>query len=651
MPKKKKEKQKKQVNQTKFVTKISLNVENIQSNQARLNLATLLLSLALTAASLRAQTQFFTEITVNPGELTSGQLTRFNKVQQQSTVVESRFVQLADLQLVQQNGWMDLAIPGKCTARVKGKYVETSSSGDYYWSGEVVPNTTPTEDCPCQEGFVFLMENDGEIIGSMSIDGDMYELHDLGGGKSLLAKKDYEGEGITRCGNTNSEGLHPGDETIGDRNGGNCPVRVLALFTANGTAAVPNINNTISLSIFQTNEALKKSGVDESELRLVLQDIQQIPFVEGTSIVNDVNSLINNTDVQNRRNAANADIVIVYTAGAYDGVLGRAGTLTLQNERALCVIQAAEATTEFNISHEAAHLFACRHEEAADPTGVFEHAHEFELKCAPSHLRERNTVMWSVATGNTIPHYSNPNVYYKTGFGWKKTGVVNERDNARQLRTNACTVADFRGDAVIPQLFASIQGPYFGCPCVSKNLSAQVTGGAPGNYLFAWSTSTDGFNWSSVQGTFSTFAVTLPCELGEGIYVRVTVTSVDGQVDEGFAFIESAMTWAGQTQTCPDPIIAPPGGGSVAAALQLLEVEAFPNPIRDKITLDFKSGVEGSVFLKLTDGYGKAFHFEELEGVTDNSRREIDIINIPPGIYFLEFRNINSTSVRKIIKL
>lgn len=88
--------------------------------------------LCLAATTLNAQTGLFTEITVIPDTLDAESQVKHNKLQEDSTVTEIRFVEFADLSSVQVNGWLNLTIPGTgCTATVKAKQVESSANGDF----------------------------------------------------------------------------------------------------------------------------------------------------------------------------------------------------------------------------------------------------------------------------------------------------------------------------------------------------------------------------------------------------------------------------------------------------------------------------------------------------------------------------------------
>lgn len=588
----------------------------------------------------QTQDQFINLSTWGWANLDAGQQSKVTLLQSQLTYASLQYVDVGNLPSLQEDGWLDIQVPGKtCTTRLKAKHVESFPNGDYYWFGTVVKEDGETaEECSCYDGSVNLISKGGKIAGSLKIDEDIYELHDLGQNKRVLVKKDYENHTFG-CGNDNSEEFQQGEEpVVEDRNGGNCPVRVLALFTQNAEDALPDIQNIINLTINQTNQAFRSSGVAQSDLDLVLVGIREVDFDESNNARDDRDALIDNNDVQDLRDDANADIVVVFAESDYGDVLGIAGTLTLQEERALCLIRATEAVNEYNTSHEIAHLFACRHEEDADPTGEFEHAFCFKTGCWPFR-KHRNTIMWSTVTGNTIQHFSNPNVKFKE----KATGEA-DAHNARQLRGNACTVANFRDDDVIPNLHAAISGSGYGCPCQSTGVFASVTGGAPGNYTLAWRTSTDGFNWSPVQGTGTSLSIELPCVEGEGIYVQLTATSVDGQVENAFRFIEAATTWYGQEGPCMR-------SNDYVDAGNLGSIIAYPNPMDERIIVQGSTGAEESkVNIRLYDSFGRLLQ-EVKKGTTGrNFTVSIETPTLSPGIYALRVEYSGEQQIFKIIK-
>jgi hypothetical protein len=78
-------------------------------------------------------------------------------------------------------------------------------------------------------------------------------------------------------------------------------------------------------------------------------------------------------------------------------------------------------------------------------------------------------------------------------------------------------------------------------------------------------------------------------------------------------------------------------------------VEVFPNPGRGIYSLQLTNYNLQSVRIEIVDLYGKVLYSRNLEPVTRNP--QLDISNLPPGIYFIRIHLENQTIVKKIIKI
>lgn len=238
----------------------------------------------------------------------------------------------------------------------------------------------------------------------------------------------------------------------------------------------------------------------------------------------------------------------------------------------------------------------------------------------------------------TIQHYSNPNVEYKS----KKTGVTDERENWRQLRANACTVATFRNQS-IPALQAYISGSGFGCPCENIGMGAIVSGGAPGSYTFQWQKSNDGFNWGGVLSTASSFSVALPCEEGEGVYVRLTVMSADSQIVQKFRFFEAAMTWPGQEQICFERSTSGTGP-SVASIL------VSPNPTNNSFSIRCDIDITSEVQIDIFDNIGRLVISNIEIAAPGNFEKNVNVYHLVRGLHLLRLTINGQETIHKIVK-
>jgi len=287
------------------------------------------------------------------------------------------------------------------------------------------------------------------------------------------------------------------------------------------------------------------------------------------------------------RDDAGADIVAFVTGDDYEDasgsdIFGLAGTLDLVDSLAYVLVETGAATSgRYTFAHEIAHILSCRHNFSSDTTPGIMHGHRFE----DGACRMRHTIMHLLPSGESrILHYSNPQVRY----AGKATGTYEREYNAQQFRSNACTVASFRETSNQP-LWANIRGDSEGCPCDVLVLTAEVYGGIPGNYSYEWTVSTDGINYGSVVGTSSTYGVSLPCEEGERVFVRLVVTGPGGITATRFASIRA-------THDLPSglPCVRSTGGSTGQAPAHL---SAYPNPASSEVSFMSKTTQTGTFFV------------------------------------------------------
>ncbi len=569
---------------------------------------------------------------VSPNDLTPLQMEKYQTILSQEGVVSTWFINLSPLPTTQLDGWLSLNIPDKdCVANVHAKYVSPEENGDYFWYGEVVRDNTGGEEdtCNCDEGVVSILRHQGEVIANLVLDGDQYEIQSLGEGLNVLVKRDMNDQ-VYNCG-TNSEGYtrENQDQHVMPREGGDCTVRILALYTLNASNAVPNIKNTIELSIKQFEQGLRNSKIFESDLRVSLVDIQEFPFIELNGIERENKKMIGNSDLKARRNDAHADIVVVYRQGdVSDGYIGFTGSYNLSADSAVCSVQATRATSGYLTAHELGHVFGCHHHPSSDATGPkFAHGHAYTVgRCFKK--KDKTTIVNTAVPDDTkIPYFSNPNVYY---LG-KATGIVDKRENWKRIINQACTVAKFRDEDNYPLLVASISGGQFNCPCFDILLEAEVRGGTPDPYEYEWRTSTDGFNWGQVESTSSFFSVKLPCEAGEGVYVKLRVMSSDGQVDDVFRYVEAAERWPGQQEDCP--VQLPTNVHDNFTQDKIL----FPNPVSDKLFLFINPNSMIDIKdIEIVDLMGNKWMVFATKDKTE-SKIQISTSDLKDGMYFIKY--------------
>jgi hypothetical protein len=583
--------------------------------------------------------QLFSVYPYSLQNLSANQLSRYNTIQAGAYNVSVDFINIASFQSFQQNGKLYLQMPGKdCVAAFRAKHVESYDNGDFFWYGELQREGEPTgEVCSCNDGSIYLISNNGELYGEIMVDEDSWSVHDLTEGRYALAKQDYSNYDLT-CGNTVNSPLFVEEHVaVESRNGGNCPVRVLALYTSSALDAFPDIRNRINMAINQTNQALRNSKVIESELTITLRETLEFDFTESNSLEDDITTLVADDNLKTLRDQYNADIVVVFTNSndpEYNGISGSIGP----SESDAIAIVSKVGETPYTTAHEIGHLFGCRHQFGRDDSDeVIEHGYEFRTGSWPCR-KYRKTIL-AIPNKNRILHYSNPEVKYEG----KSTGDSQVANNAQKLRATACEVADFRDDDPVNSFYAFITGVLYGCPCDMTVLHANGYGGIPGPYTFEWYISADGFSWGAPVSNAAHYLVELPCTVGDGVYVRLKGTSSDGQVYNTFRFVEARETWIGQEGPC---LRATHQASESAPVLEI-----FPNPSSDEITVSFECSAQGGVSIVISDASGRLVQQHALESGAGHQQVNLSVGRLKPGIYFIQAMGADFLSARKFVKL
>lgn len=580
------------------------------------------------------------DITTTP--LSTNEYMRYITATSQRLADTAYVISLGDLATIQTDGIVEFELPDKnCLIIARSERVRYFDNNNYYWSA-VVENEDENE-CYCKDGTMTIIKRYGRYIGYFAIDDDKYELEDLGEGRQVLVKLNFENEHLLHCDTTGlGNGIGFPDPGMQIRTNENCPVTLLALFTENAAAAVVNIEATIELAVEQANTAYQRSRVGHE---LVLVNILEDDFIENdnnNNIEADVNALAIDQGVAVLRAANNADLVVLFTAGNYfegfSTILGRARDIGPDEDLAFAIIQAAEATDDFTFTHEVGHLYGCRHELEADNMGQFEHAHDFRHGCWPFR-KDKNTIMWSIATGNTIQNFSNPNIKY----AGKATGVSNTEENWRMLNTTNCEVAGFmQGDLL--QMSGYISGPFAVCIGEEVFVEAVITGGAIGGYDFDWSYSYDGFNYTDLNENNCCVAipgVNLPPTASGSypIYIKLIVTDQNAATLTLFKSVESTNQDIGQEFPCTH---APRLAGPEEKNIQL-----YPNPVKELVTLQFQQNViPHSVEVFNSQGV----RFDVVSDCSGETSCTINTTEFLPGIYFVKFLIDDGCQIEKFIK-
>jgi hypothetical protein len=81
----------------------------------------------------------------------------------------------------------------------------------------------------------------------------------------------------------------------------------------------------------------------------------------------------------------------------------------------------------------------------------------------------------------------------------------------------------------------------------------------------------------------------------------------------------------------------------------LVKVTVFPNPASDIVNIEFEEPVDGEITLFLLNSQGKLIKTEVIEATTVN--KQINLLDLPGGIYYLKLVKGKLSNVYKVVKL
>lgn len=572
---------------------------------------------------------------VNSGTITlnTSQMDKYQVAIDNPLYDSDYIVTLGELATLQDEGIIEFQLPGKsCLITAGTNVIEYTDANNFSWSANVVPNDQTGYEC--QEGNLFLLRKDGKYIGRFSVDEDVYILEDIGGGKQVLIKIDFTKEELI-C-NVGEDDLGDSSEEesqVENRSTDVCPVTALAVYTDKAEASVPDIELTIRQSIANTNFALNNSKV---KFKIDLLDVIKVGFnndEDTVGIREEIQAVLDDSEIQFLREDSQADIVLVYTNGYYGRIIGNAAEIGPSVDSAFAIIRAPFALVGGTTEHEIGHLFGCRHQSPPDRTETYAHAHQMKFR----NNVVKNTVMWSVIVSK-VPYFSNPNILY---YG-KPTGIVNEADNAKKLRNSNCVVSEYGEDD--SRINGYIMGDDAVCNGENVYATADIWGGT-GIYNYEWTYSYDGFNYENLlSNNHSVWIPGVDKPIGAvgifPIHIRLTVTDQNNKSVTLFKTVHSSSSnHIGQEIfPCPDVPIYLPGNGATNTTFNV-----YPNPVRDILTIKL-----------IGDEVGETVKIYDVSGVlvlTKRYNESIDVSKLEPGSYIVKLISDNEEYNSRFIKL
>lgn len=604
-------------------------------------------------------TQLFSDTTLSDNQLTFGQAARKNAILEWPKTESMQYVRVGDLSQIQQDGFLNLQIPGDTTIYLfSAEHVVSDSTGNYTWAGNLIspiPCAADSTDEPeCASGSMILIRRGASKYGMLQIDDDTeikkYEIKDLGSGLNAIVKLANDSLPDSDCIST-ARGGEEIDSVAIDLNS-NCPVRVLAFYTDSAIAKYPDVLNIIELCVESMNAGIKNSQIDENLLKIVLagkEPLNSTDFVEsGSSFIDfDVKSLLTISYINDKKAEYNADVVVVFTDDSYTtaaGAVAAFGDELDDRDSAYAIVSTGSSLSNLTFAHEMGHLFGARHEIRGSDCGSagttaddgLPHSHGWVIVkrgWVPGIYSVRwfrRTIMATCPVGPRILNYSNPYVEYK-GL---RTGSELTNYNAKTLAFAACRVSRY---VTTEEPSVYIVAPRTLCPGDETGIEGVVSGvSAP--IFYYWQTSYDGFNFSPEPASASSskyFTATAPATAGASVYVRLTAGSSGGP------FVTTTKRILAEESDDPpcDPYqyrLTLANNTHFTTPTLLL----YPNPATDEVTLRLKDGGITTYEISIFDILGR--EVQKFKGGTQNPRIDdisMDISLLPSGNYWLSFRS------------
>jgi len=78
-------------------------------------------------------------------------------------------------------------------------------------------------------------------------------------------------------------------------------------------------------------------------------------------------------------------------------------------------------------------------------------------------------------------------------------------------------------------------------------------------------------------------------------------------------------------------------------------IQLFPNPASDKITISSGKSIQSNVLVNIVDVAGRIAHTVSFNNLTANAHQSIDISKLAKGVYFVKINSANSEMIEKLV--
>lgn len=83
--------------------------------------------------------------------------------------------------------------------------------------------------------------------------------------------------------------------------------------------------------------------------------------------------------------------------------------------------------------------------------------------------------------------------------------------------------------------------------------------------------------------------------------------------------------------------------------IEKVKIKVFPNPLTEIMTIQFDTPVDEEIIIDVIDSQGKTFKSDIIESTVTN--KQVNLQDIPAGIYYLRLMKGKLINVYKVVKL
>ena len=543
---------------------------------------------------------------------------------------------IGDLEACQDSGILVFQLPGRSgDINVRAKQVWHDGT-DFTWYGEFTN----------EDGAILLIEDSGNISGTIRLEENAYQIMDFGGYNTVLLEFDSLAFSDSDCATGMEDTFAiidgPNEEVIVKRSTPGNDVRVLLLYTDEAEKRCSDMSKVGRDLVKQLNIAINNTEIKFSEVRyehtatVSLHDFTEQdddPF--GDLRLLRARGDIVGDAVHDLRFLVEADLVILLTGKKYklDGepYFGLADIHHIGDFLfgfGIVDVRAAFGTSTF--THEIGHLMGGKHElqgnTSPNPLSpLFARAYSWSKK-----NYERTVIGYH---HRRILYFSDPDVFYNgeaLGVEEAQPGDNEAFDMGRQLREVVSIVAEYLSSD--PALGGSISEPFYGNEGQSYTWCAEQSY-CSGLASYFWEASIDGFTYTTIPSTAQCISYLIP--QNADLFIRLTISCGTESIQRYRRVFN--VDW----ENC-DPCLEIEGPSSNVIhtfnnhdqdQIAGSAIKVFPNPTSGSVVLTHELLQDGKVTIHIVDNFGRIhWSINELRtvGVQNYS---VDLSGFLPGTY------------------